>query len=105
MSSNKMFENPNSYDAIAFRDPANWNALVKDRQLTGFQYVNPYNQTTQNASVYQFTQNTNLPKRDDRWSGSYGGSHKRARRNSKKQKRVRHTRRKQTRRHRHSRRR
>jgi hypothetical protein len=34
-----------------------------------------------------------------------GGSRKRARRNSKKHKRVRHSRRKQTRRHRHSRRR
>ena len=83
------------------------------KQLVGYKYDDPnggerfYYLNDLNEIINQIIiDSKNKNEDDDNTIGSdnttrSGGSHKRSRRHSKKQKRVRYTRRKQTRRHRH----
>jgi hypothetical protein len=99
MSHNEGY-NPDNYDSMAYRDPKNWNANTTDcRQLDSYSYRSPYHHgVTQTLSPRQYGTLMGVIK-----GGSRRRTVHRKHKSYRKSKRVRHTRRKQTRRHRHRR--
>jgi len=87
-------------DKKDYKDPINWDAnMSQDGTILSYEYTNiPPHGKKKIVSPQEYIHIINRSPRDV----DIGGYHKRSRRNSKKKKRVRHTRRKQTPRYRRS---
>ena len=98
--SNPMFQKTSSLDA--YKKPQSWYTTGRGpegRILNSYEYNGiPPNGLPKSLTPSEYYTNIAGPA-----LGQGGGSRKHSRKHSKKQKRVHHTRRKQTRRHRHSR--
>ena len=93
---------PNNYDSMAYRNPDNWTANTtgsSGRELDSFSYKSPDRPgVTQTLTPKQYGALMGVTK-----GGSRRRTVHRKHKSYRKSKRVRHTRRKQTRRHRHRR--